>query len=163
MLMLNKEELNALVGKTVYCYSLDTMKTGSGSRLEINPKIVLKQLKVMSVRDADPSIYRPYQSAWIGYYLDRYAYERDVRIDNIGNPSAFDSEWFSFERNDEQAKAVLMAYETERFAEEYGNLMAQISYLKAEHDSTIFSIQNSPIDDSMCKEEPENARDDVEL
>lgn len=153
--MLNKEELNALVGKTVYYYNFGATLTGSDGELNINPKVVVEQQKIMSVHDVDPSVYKSYQYAWIG--------DNHVRIDNIGNPSAFDSEWFSFERNDEQAKAVLIAYETERFAEEYGNLMVQISRLKAEHDSTIFSIQNSPIDDSMCKEEPENARDDVEL
>ena len=159
--MLNKDESNALVGKDVYCYNFKGFTIRSDGRKRFDYDIEVRPMKITSIHDFDSSENESCQYAWIGNCIGAYYH---VRVDDIGNPSVVDAKWISFERNDEQARAVLGAYENMKFADSYNYLMDQVNHLQTQHDCNVSSIQNNAIDDSECREEVERPpHDDVEL
>ena len=152
--MLSKDELNALVGRTVYGYSFKGIEKGFGGSAKFSHNIKVEKMKIVSVQDVNKSVCESHQAAWIGSTY--------VPVDNIGNPSVVASEWFSFERNDKQARAVFEAYENKSYLSDYESLMEDIRNLKYKYNKNISAILEDEIDDSSFAKE-EEIHDGIEL
>lgn len=147
MVKLSKEELNSLVGKTIYHYYFN--KPFDYCFVE-DTKINVSQLKIFKVYEEDPSCETSKQ----------YIYTKDCKIHKIdvkaiGNPSVVAEEWYSFERNDESARKVFKTYENEMYISRCNSLINSLSILKSKHDVVESLIQKREIDDSRCEKDLE--------
>ena len=140
MVKLSKEELNSLVGKTIYHYYLN------------NPldycfvediKIKVSQLEIIKVYEEAPSCETSKQ-----YIYTKNCKFHKIDVKDIGNPSVVAEEWYSFERNDELARKVFKAYENEMYISRCNSLINSLSILKSKHNLVEPLIQKREIDDS---------------
>ena len=147
MAKLRKEELNSLVGKTIYHYYL---KNPLDYCFAKDTKINVSQLEVFKVYEKDPSCETSKQYI---YTKDYKIYQVDVK--DIGDPSVVAEDWYSFERNDELARKVFKAYENEMYIRRCNSLINSLSILKSNHNITESLIQKREIDDSRCEKDLE--------
>lgn len=118
---MNKEEL---IGKKVYSYSL------------YNDNVILKIHEITEVdKEKDmvllDNVYRVY-------------------LDSIGSTTCFVRQWFTFERNDKQAKFMLYSYEMCNFSMQMDDLLKKIEILKKKHETNLKSIEK---DNNILKDE----------
>lgn len=143
MAKLRKEELNSLVGKTIYHYYL---KNPLDYCFAKDTKINVSQLEVFKVYEEDSSCETSRQYIYIkGCKI----YQVDVK--DIGNPSVVAEDWYSFERNDELARKIFKAYENEMYIRRCASLINSLSILKSNHNLAEYLIQKREIDDSRCE------------
>ena len=151
MVKLRKEELNSLVGKTIYHYYL---KNPLDYCFVKDTKINVSQLEIFKVYEEDPSCETSRQSV---YTKGRKIYQIDVK--DIGDSSVVAEDWYSFERNDELARKIFKAYENETYIRECSLLINSLSSLESNHNITESLIQKREIDDSMCEKDLEYESD----
>lgn len=151
MVKLRKEELNSLVGKTIYHYYL---KNPLDYCFAKDTKIIVSQLKIYKVYEEDPSCETSRQYICMKDYK---IYQVDVK--DIGNSSVVAEDWYSFERNDELARKIFKAYENETYIRECSLLINSLSSLESNHNITKSLIQKREIDDSMCEKDLEYESD----
>jgi len=151
MVKLRKEELNSLVGKTIYHYYL---KNPLDYCFAKDTKIIVSQLKIYKVYEEDPSCETSRQYICMKDYK---IYQVDVK--DIGNSSVVAEDWYSFERNDELARKIFKAYENETYIRECSLLINSLSSLESNHNITESLIQKREIDDSMCEKDLEYESD----
>ena len=143
MVKLRKEELNALVGKTIYHYYL---KNSLDYCFAKDTKINVSQLEVFKVYEEDSSCETSRQYIYIkGCKICQ------VDVKDIGNPSVVAEDWYSFERNDELARKIFKAYENEMYIRRCASLINSLSDLKSNHNLAEYLIQKREIDDSRCE------------
>lgn len=118
---MNKKEL---LGKKVYSYSL----YNDNVILKIHEITEVDEEKAMVLVD---NVYRVY-------------------LDSIGNTTRFARQWFTFERNDKQAKAILYGYEMCNFSMQMDDLLNKIETLKKIHENNLKSIEK---DNTIMKDE----------
>lgn len=147
MVKLRKEELNSLVGKTIYHYCLEDPLDFCFAK---DTKINLSQLEIFKVYEEDSSCETSRQYIYI---KDCKIYQVDVK--DIGNPSIVAEDWYSFERNDELARKVFKAYENEMYIHRCNLLINSLSALKSNHNIAESLIQKREIDDSRCEKDLE--------
>lgn len=143
MVKLRKEELNSLVGKTIYHYYL---KNPLDYCFVKDTKINVSQLEIFKVYEEDPSCETSRQYV---YTKGRKIYQIDVK--DIGDSSVVAEDWYSFERNDELARKIFKAYENETYIRECSLLINSLSSLESNHNITESLIQKREIDDSCVK------------
>lgn len=151
MVKLRKEELNSLVGKTIYHYYL---KNPLDYCFVKDTKINVSQLEIFKVYEEDPSCETSRQYV---YTKGRKIYQIDVK--DIGDSSVVAEDWYSFERNDELARKIFKAYENETYIRECSLLINGLSSLESNHNITESLIQKREIDDSMCEKDLEYESD----
>ncbi|WP_295562141.1 hypothetical protein [uncultured Holdemanella sp.] len=151
MVKLRKEELNSLVGKTIYHYYL---KNPLDYCFVKDTKINVSQLEIFKVYEEDPSCETSRQYV---YTKGRKIYQIDVK--DIGDSSVVAEDWYSFERNDELARKIFKAYENETYIRECSLLINSLSSLESNHNITESLIQKREIDDSMCEKDLEYESD----
>lgn len=151
MVKLRKEELNSLVGKTIYHYYL---KNPLEYCFVKDTKINVSQLEIFKVYEEDPSCETSRQYV---YTKGRKIYQIDVK--DIGDSSVVAEDWYSFERNDELARKIFKAYENETYIRECSLLINSLSSLESNHNITESLIQKREIDDSMCEKDLEYESD----
>ena len=151
MVKLRKEELNSLVGKTIYHYYL---KNPLDYCFAKDTKIIVSQLKIYKLYEEDPSCETSRQYICMKDYK---IYQVDVK--DIGNSSVVAEDWYSFERNDELARKIFKAYENETYIRECSLLINSLSSLESNHNITESLIQKREIDDSMCEKDLEYESD----
>ena len=151
MVKLKKEELNSLVGKTIYHYYL---KNPLDYCFVKDTKINVSQLEIFKVYEEDPSCETSRQYV---YTKGRKIYQIDVK--DIGDSSVVAEDWYSFERNDELARKIFKAYENETYIRECSLLINSLSSLESNHNITESLIQKREIDDSMCEKDLEYESD----
>lgn len=148
MVKLSKEELNSLVGKTIYHYYLNNPLDYCFVE---DTKINVSQLEIFKVYEEDPSYETSKQYIYTkgcnGYPVVK------VDVKYIGDPDVKAEEWYSFERNDELARKVFKAYENEMYISRYNSLINSLSILKSKHDLVESLIQKREIDDSRCEKD----------
>lgn len=137
---LRKEELNSLVGKTIYHYYL---KNPLDYCFVKDTKIIVSQLEIFKVYEENASCETSKQYI---YVKGRKIYPIDVK--DIGNPSVVAEDWYSFERNDELARKIFSACENETYIRMCDSLINSLSSLKSNHNITASLIQKREIDDS---------------
>ena len=147
MVKLSKEELNSLVGKTIYHYYLNNPLDYCFVE---DTKINVSQLEIFKVYEENPSCETSRQ----------YIFTKDYKISridvkDIGDPSVVAEDWYSFERNDELARKIFKAYENETYIRRYSWLINSLSSLKSKHNITELLIQKREIDDSRCEKDSE--------
>lgn len=145
MVKLRKEELNFLVGKTIYHYYLNKPLDYCFAE---DTKINVSQLEIFKVYEEDPSCETSKQYI---YMIGRKIYQVDVK--DIGDPSVVAEDWYSFERNDELARKIFKAYENETYIRRCSSLINSLSNLKSNHNITESLIQKREIDDSRCEKD----------
>lgn len=151
MVKLRKEELNSLVGKTIYHYYL---KNPLDYCFVKDTKINVSQVEIFKVYEEDPSCETSRQYV---YTKGRKIYQIDVK--DIGDSSVVAEDWYSFERNDELARKIFKAYENETYIRECSLLINSLSSLESNHNITESLIQKREIDDSMCEKDLEYESD----
>ena len=151
MVKLRKEELNSLVGKTIYHYYL---KNPLDYCFVKDTKINVSQLEILNVYEEAPSCETSRQYV---YTEGRKIYQIDVK--DIGDSSVVAEDWYSFERNDELARKIFKAYENETYIRECSLLINSLSSLESNHNITESLIQKREIDDSMCEKDLEYESD----
>ena len=151
MVKLRKEELNSLVGKTIYHYYL---KNPLDYCFVKDTKLNVSQLEIFKVYEEDPSCETSRQ---YDYTKGRKIYQIDVK--DIGDSSVVAEDWYSFERNDELARKIFKAYENETYIRECSLLINSLSSLESNHNITESLIQKREIDDSMCEKDLEYESD----
>ena len=151
MVKLRKEELNSLVGKTIYHYYL---KNPLDYCFVKDTIINVSQLEIFKVYEEDPSCETSRQYV---YTKGRKIYQIDVK--DIGDSSVVAEDWYSFERNDELARKIFKAYENETYIRECSLLINSLSSLESNHNITESLIQKREIDDSMCEKDLEYESD----
>ena len=151
MAKLRKEELNSLVGKTIYHYYL---KNPLDYCFAKDTKINVSQLEIFKVSEEDSSCETSRQYI---FTKDYKIFRIDVK--DIGNPFIVAEDWFSFERNDELARKIFKAYENETYIRRCSSLINSLNNLKSNHNITESLIQKREIDDSMCKKNLEYESD----
>lgn len=151
MVKLRKEELNSLVGKTIYHYYL---KNPLDYCFVKDTKINVSQLEIFKVYEENPSCETSRQYV---YTKGRKIYQIDVK--DIGDSSVVAEDWYSFERNDELARKIFKAYENETYIRECSLLINSLSSLESNHNITESLIQKREIDDSMCEKDLEYESD----
>lgn len=151
MVKLRKEELNSLVGKTIYHYYL---KNPLDYCFVKDTKIIVSQLKIYKAYEEDSSCETSRQYICMKDYK---IYQVDVK--DIGDSSVVAEDWYSFERNDELARKIFKAYENETYIRECSLLINSLSSLESNHNITESLIQKREIDDSMCEKDLEYESD----
>lgn len=151
MVKLRKEELNSLVGKTIYHYYL---KNPLDYCFAKDTKIIVSQLKIYKAYEEDPSCETSRQYICMKDYK---IYQVDAK--DIGDSSVVAEDWYSFERNDELARKIFKAYENETYIRECSLLINSLSSLESNHNITESLIQKREIDDSMCEKDLEYESD----
>ena len=147
MVKLSKEELNSLVGKTIYHYYL---KNPFDFCFVKDTKINVSQLEIFKVYEEDSSCETSRQYI---YTKGCKIYQVDVK--DIGDPSVVAEDWYSFERNDELARKVFKACENEMYIRRCAALINSLNSLKSDHNIAESLIQKREIDDSRCKKDLE--------
>lgn len=147
MVKLRKEELNSLVGKTIYHYYL---KNPLDYCFAKDTKINVSQLEIFKVYEEDPSCETSRQYI---YTKDYKIFQVDVK--DIGDPSVVAEDWYSFERNDELARKIFKAYENKTYMRRCSSLINSLSNLESNHNITASLIQKREIDDSRCEKDLE--------
>lgn len=145
MVKLRKEELNSLVGKTIYRYYL---KNPLDYCFAGDTKINVSQLE----------IYKAYEEAPSCETSRQYICTKDYKIfrvdvKDIGDPSVVAEDWYSFERNDELARKIFKAYENETYIRRCSSLINSLNNLKSNHNIIESLIQKREIDDSRCEKD----------
>lgn len=145
MLRLSKEELNSLVGKTIYRYYL---KNPLDYCFAEDTKINVSQLEIYKVYEEDPFCETSRQ------YICMKDYKIfQVDIKDIGDPFVVAEDWYSFERNDELARKIFKAYENETYIRRCSSLINSLNNLKSNHNIIESLIQKREIDDSRCEKD----------
>lgn len=137
---LRKEELNSLVGKTIYHYYL---KNPLDYCFVKDTKVKVSQLEIFKVSEEDISCETSKQYI---YVKGRKIYQIDVK--DIGNPFVVAEDWYSFERNDELARKIFSTCENETYICRCASLINSLRDLKANHETAASLIQKREIDDS---------------
>lgn len=145
MLRLSKEELNSLVGKTIYRYYL---KNSLDYCFAEDTKINVSQLEIYKVYEENPSCETSRQYICMKDYK---IFQVDVK--DIGDPYVVAEDWYSFERNDELARKIFKAYENETYIRRCGSLINSLNNLKSNHNIIESLIQKREIDDSRCEKD----------
>lgn len=133
---LRKEELNSLVGKTIYHYCLKNPFPLTDYCFVKDTKIVASQLEIFKVYEENTSCETSKQYI---YVKGRKIYQIDV--EDIGNPSVVAEDWYSFERNDELVRKIFRAYENEMYICRCASLINSLRDLKSNHDILASLIQ----------------------
>lgn len=145
MVKLRKEELNSLVGKTIYHYYL---KNPLDYCFAKDTKIIVSQVEIFKVYEEDPSCETSRQYI---FTKDYKIFRIDVK--DIGNPSVIAEDWYSFERNDELARKIFCTCEKETYIRRCASLINSLCDLKSNHNITASLIQKREIDDSRCEKD----------
>ncbi len=143
---LRTEELNSLVGKTIYHYYL---KNPLDYCFTKDTKIIVYQSKILKVYEENTSCETSKQYIYIKgrkIYQIGKIYKIDVK--DIGNPFAVAEDWYSFERNDELARKIFSTCENETYINRCASLINSLRDLKSNHDTAASLIQKREIDDS---------------
>lgn len=143
MVKLSKEELNSLVGKTIYHYYFQCHDKPFDYCFVEDTKIKVSQLEIFKVYEENSSCETSRQYIYIE---DCKIHKLDVK--DIGDPDVVAEEWYSFERNDELARKIFKAYENEMYISRCNSLINSLSILKSAHKITESLIQKREIDDS---------------
>lgn len=140
---LRTEELNSLVGKTIYHYCLKNPFPLTDYCFVKDTKIIVSQLKIFKVYEENASCETSKQYIYVkGHTI----YQIDVK--DIGNPSVVAEDWYSFERNDELIRKIFRAYEHEMYIRRCDALINSINSLKSNHNILESLIQKREIEDS---------------
>ncbi len=150
MVKLSKEELNSLVGKTIYHYYLNNPLDYCFVK---DTKINVSQLEIFKVYEEDSSYETSRQYIYTKGTPPQEHPVDAVDVKDIGDPSVVAEDWYSFERNDELARKVFKAYENEMYIRRYNSLINSLSILKSKHDLVESLIQKREIDDSRCEKD----------
>lgn len=115
-----QEELEQLKGKTVYAY------------IAAPNRILMRKFTV-----DDLFMTQGEKMVAVGYF--------HIPLKLIGGMETINKVWFSFERNDKEARAILSLHECKQFAKDMEDLNNQMKDRVAEHTSKISVIEKGEI------------------